>query len=97
MRLHNVTITPHSVILDGQKLTIHKDGPQIKQPVPGLNIVHLPVFARTVTVAGDTHDPDEATPIYDQLIAETKARAAADAIRRARAQHVAAAIRKDRA
>lgn len=45
----------------------------------------------------DTHDPDEPTPIYDQLIAETKARTAADAIRRARAQHVAAAIRKDRA
>lgn len=44
-----------------------------------------------------THDPAEPTPIYDQLIAETRARVAADAIRRARAQQVAAAIRKDRA
>lgn len=45
----------------------------------------------------DTHDPTEPTPIYDQLIAETKARATAHHIRRARAQHVAEAIRKDRA
>lgn len=44
-----------------------------------------------------THAPAEPTPIYDQLIAETKARAAAHKIRRTRAQHVAAAIRKDRA
>lgn len=97
MRLHNVTITPRSVILDGQKITVHKNGPQIEQPVPGLSIVHLPVFAQNVTLQGDTHDPDEPTPIYDQLIAETKAQAAAHKIRRARAQHVAAAIRKDRA
>lgn len=52
---------------------------------------------KPVHVIRITHDPVEPTPIYDQLIAETKARAAADAIRRARVQHVAAAIRKDRA
>lgn len=45
----------------------------------------------------DSRPLDEATPIYDQLVAETKARTAADKIRRARAQHVAAEIRKDRA
>jgi|GEM_PF-1844611 len=97
MRLHNITITPKHVTIDGQKLIIHKDGPHIEQPVPGLSIVHIPVFASTVTVSGDTHDPDEPTPIYDQLIAETKARTAAHKIRQARAQHVAAAIRKDKA
>lgn len=48
-------------------------------------------------IFNDPHSLDEATPIYDQLIAETKARTAADKIRRARAQHVAAEIRKDRA
>lgn len=34
------------------------------------SIVRLPVIARTVTVTGDTHDPDEPTPIYDQLVQE---------------------------
>lgn len=52
---------------------------------------------KPVYVSLVTHDPAEPTPIYDQLIAETKARTAADAIRRARAQQVAATIRKDRA
>lgn len=97
MRLHNITITPRSITLDGIPLIVREDGPRIEPVGAGVSIVHLPVIARTVTVAGDTHDPDEPTPIYDQLIAETKARTAAHKIRRARAQHVAATIRKDRA
>lgn len=44
-----------------------------------------------------THHEEEPTPIYDQLVAETKARAAAHAIRHARAQQVAACIRRGRA
>lgn len=71
MRLHNVTITPRSVTLDGQRLTVLEDIPLIEPIGLDMSIVHLPVVARTVTVAGDTHDPDEPTPIYDQLMDET--------------------------
>lgn len=71
MRLHNVTITPRNITLDGQRLTVLEDIPLIEPIGLDMSIVHLPVIARTVTVAGDTHDPDEPTPIYDQLMDET--------------------------
>lgn len=71
MRLHNVTITPRSVTLDGQRLTVLEDIPLIEPIGLNMSIVHLPVIARTVTVAGDNHDPDEPTPIYDQLLKDT--------------------------
>ena len=71
MRLHNITITPRGVTLDGQRLTVLEDIPLIEPIGLDVSIVHLPVIARTVTVAGDTHDPDEPTPIYDQLMDET--------------------------
>ena len=71
MRLHNITITPRSVTLDGQRLTVLEDIPLIEPIGLDVSIVHIPVVARTVTVAGDTHDPDEPTPIYDQLMDET--------------------------
>ena len=97
MRLHNVTVTPRSVTLDGLSLTVHENGPNWEHLGEGAHIVHIPVLARLVTLHGDTHNSDEPTPIYDQLIAETKARTAAHKIRRTRAQHIAAEIRKDRA
>nr|DAL41044.1 MAG TPA_asm: hypothetical protein [Caudoviricetes sp.] len=71
MRLHNITITPRSVTIDGQRLTVEESGPRIDPIGAGVSIVHLPVIARTVTLQGDTHDPDEPTPIYDQLVEET--------------------------
>lgn len=71
MRLHHVTITPHIVTLDGIPLTVHENGPTIEPIGLDMSIVHIPVFASTVTVAGDTHDPDEPTPVHDQLVEET--------------------------
>ncbi|MCT1450630.1 hypothetical protein [Corynebacterium sp. p3-SID1194] len=70
MRLHDVEITPRSVRIDGQRLTVLEDIPLIEPIGLDVSIVHLPVIARTVTVTGDTHDPDEETPIYDQLVQE---------------------------
>lgn len=97
MRLHHVTITPRSVTIDGIPLTVRENGPTIEPIGLDMSIVHIPVIASTAIISGDTHDPDEPTPTYDQLIAETKARTSADTIRRTRAQHVAEAIRRDRA
>lgn len=68
MRLHHVTITPRSVTIDGVPLTVREDGPHIEPTGLDVSIVHLPVIARTVTLQGDTHDPDEPTPIYDQTL-----------------------------
>ena len=62
-----------------------------------LNNVTIDPTKPVYIIFNDSRALDEATPIYDQLIAETKARTVADKIRRARAQQVAAAIRKDRA
>lgn len=71
MRLHNVTITPRSVTIDGVPLTVREDGPTIEPIGLDVSIVHIPVVARTAIISGDTHDPDEPTPIYDQLMDET--------------------------
>lgn len=70
MRLHHVTITPRNVTIDGVPLTVREDGPIIEPIGLGMSIVHVPVIASTAIISGDTHDPDELTPIYDQLIAE---------------------------
>ena len=70
MKLHNVTITPRSVTIDGVPLTVRKDGPIIEPIGLDLSIVHVPVVAHTAIVSGDTHDTDEPAPIYEQLIAE---------------------------
>ena len=70
MRLHNITITPRGVTIDGQRLTVLEDGPSV-EPFGPVQIVHIPVIAEHVTLSGDTHDPDEPTPIYDQLMDET--------------------------
>ena len=71
MRLHNITITPRSVTLDGVPLIVHEDGPRIDPTGAGVSIVHLPVIAQNVTLHGDNHHSDEPTPIYDQLMDET--------------------------
>lgn len=71
MRLHNVTITPRGVTLDGQRLTVLEDIPLIEPIGLDVSIVHLPVIAEHVTLQGDTHNPDEPTPIYDQLMDDT--------------------------
>ena len=68
MRLHNITITPRSVTLDGLPLTVHENGPNWEHLGEGAHIVHIPVIARTAIISGDTHDPDEPTPIYDQTL-----------------------------
>lgn len=70
MRLHDVEISPRSVRIDGAPITTEEAGPHVETLGPELHIVHIPVFARTVTLNGDTHDPDEGTPIYDQLVKE---------------------------
>lgn len=36
-----------------------------------MRLHNVTITPRSVTVAGDTHDPDEPTPIYDQLMDET--------------------------
>lgn len=69
MRLHNVTITRTGVYIDGQQLTVYQ-GTEWEHIGNGIHIVHIPVLAR-LTRQGDTHDPDEPTPIYDQLMEET--------------------------
>lgn len=71
MRPHHVTITPRSVTLDGVPLVVHEDGPRVDTLGADLSIVHIPVITRTVTLQGDTHHPDEPTPIYDQLMDDT--------------------------
>lgn len=68
MRLHNITITPRSVTLDGVPLIVHEDGPRIDPTGAGVSIVHLPVIAQNVTLQGDNHQLDEPTPTYDQLM-----------------------------
>ena len=70
MKLHHVTITPRSVTIDGVPLIAHEDGPRVDTLGADLSIVHIPVIAEHVTLQGDTHQLDEPTPIYDQLIAE---------------------------
>lgn len=70
MRLHDVEISPHSVRIDGQNITCEESGPRVHSLGEDLQIVHIPIFARTVTLNGDTHDPDATTPIYDQLVKE---------------------------
>ena len=68
MRLHNITITPRIVTLDGLPLTVHENGPNWEHLGEGIHIVHLPVIARNVTLHGDNHQLDEPTPIYDQTL-----------------------------
>lgn len=68
MRLHNITITPRGATIDGIPLIVREDGPHIEPTGLDVSIVHLPVIARTVTLQGDTHDPDEPTPVYDKLL-----------------------------
>ena len=81
MRPHHITITPRSVTIDGIPLTAHETGPTIEPLGPGLQIVHIPVIAEHATLQGDTHQPDEPTPIYDQLMEEkTKPRIIAQLI-----------------
>lgn len=67
MRLHNITITPRSVTLDGVPLTVHEDGPSV-EPFGPVQIVRIPVIAELATLQGDTHHPDEPTPVYDKLL-----------------------------
>ena len=66
MRLHNITITRTGVYIDGQQLTVYQ-GTEWEHIGNGIHIVHIPVLAR-LTRQGDTHDPDEPTPIYDQTL-----------------------------
>lgn len=66
MRLHHITITPRSITLDGKQLTVYQ-GTEWEHIGNGIHIVHIPVLAR-LTLQGDTHDPDEPTPIYDQTL-----------------------------
>lgn len=70
MRLHDVEISPHSVRVDGQNIICEESGPRVQPIGAGLQIVHIPLIARTVTITGDAHDPDAGTPIYDQLLKE---------------------------
>lgn len=69
MRLHNITITPRSITLDGIPLTVY-EGTEWEHIGNGRYIVHIPLLAR-LTRQGDTHKLDEPTPIYDQLMDET--------------------------
>lgn len=70
MRLHDIEISPRSVRIDGTPIIVDESGPRVETLGTDLHLVHIPVFARTVPLNGDTHDPDEPTPIYDQLLQE---------------------------
>lgn len=70
MKLHNVEISPRGVRIDGLSVVVEMSGPRVEELGPDLHVVHVPVIAQTVTINGDTHDPDAGTPIYDQLKAE---------------------------
>lgn len=74
MRLHTLEISPRSVRIDGQNIICEESGPRVHSLGEDLQIVHIPVLARTVTITGDTHHPDAGTPIYDQLLQERKER-----------------------
>lgn len=69
--MHTVTITPRSLRIDGIPIRAEASGPQVETVATDLRIVHIPVIAETVEFQGDNHDPDEPTPIYDQLLEET--------------------------
>lgn len=70
MRLHDIEITPDRILVDGNEIICDGSGPKVHSIHPRLHVVTVPVFARTVTLNGDTHDPDATTPIYDQLVKE---------------------------
>lgn len=74
MRLHDVTVSPRSVRIDGVSIIVEQAGPQVETVGPGVHIVHIPLIAQTVTLTGDTHAPDTRTPVYDQLLQERKER-----------------------
>lgn len=71
MRLHDVTVSPRSIRIDGVSIIVEEAGPRVETVGPGVHIVHIPLIARTVTLTGDTHDPDAGTPVYNQLLEET--------------------------
>lgn len=70
MRLHDVEISPRSVRIDGKPIVCIESGPRVQPIGEGLQIVHIPLIAQTVTLTGDTHAPDTRTPVYDQLAKE---------------------------
>ena len=41
MRLHNITITPRSITLDGLPLTVHENGTNWEHLGEGAHIVHI--------------------------------------------------------
>lgn len=71
MKLHDVEISRRGVRIDGQNIICEASGPRVDQLGMDLHVVHVPVIARTVTINGDTHDPDADTPIYNTLRKET--------------------------
>lgn len=72
MRLHKAKVSPKSIIIDGLPLTV-LENPTIEH-LGDLTVIHVGIFCQHVEIDGDTHQPDEPTPIYDQVIKETKPR-----------------------
>lgn len=73
MKLHDIEVTPRGVRIDGVPVFVEASGPRVETRYPDLHIVHLPVFAQSVTLNADSHDPDVGTPIYDELLTEVQA------------------------
>ena len=69
MRLHKAKVSPKSVTIDGFPITVLED-PTIEQ-TDSLTVLHVGIFCQHVELNGDTHQLDEATPIYDQIVKET--------------------------
>ena len=72
MRLHDIEITPDRVRVDGNEIICDASGPKVNSIHPLLHVVTVSVFARAITLNGDTHDQAATTPIYDQLVKETQ-------------------------
>lgn len=85
------------VTIDGYPVTV-RGLPRVSPITDNLTIVQINLPCRKVIYSPDgSFGNSEPTPIYDQLIVETRARRTAARIREANARAVAERLRKDRA
>ena len=69
IRLHRAQLSPNGLTIDGVKMTVHEDV-QVETLAPDIHMLSVQIICESIVLNGDTHDLDEPTPIWDQLIAE---------------------------
>lgn len=67
-RLHQAQISRRQLTVDGLPLTI--DEAVHIERFADLQLLKVNIYCQEIVLNGDTHDLDEPTPIWDQLIAE---------------------------